>query len=201
MEDLQYQYSKGNLLENPQKYQMSSFVGESFLKAYKKSRKDILKSLNTQVDILKIQRLINENFLEKDPYLIVQENFETQILFNSILKKMLNQEHVDDKLISIFVKKFEIRKRLYSKYNKKFKEVVTDYQNLKNYLLLSIICLLKFEVLGNLKFLNASLKINDLLCSELDIKRDEAENELLSFVINKELRLIEKLCKEQGLAL
>lgn len=202
MENLSYQYSIGNLFECPQKYQISPYIGKSFLKSYEDSRKKILKLLNIQIDTLKIQKLLDENFVDiKNSNSIIKEKFETHILLNSILRKILkkNTEKIDDEVINIFVKKFEIKKKLFFEYDSKFKEITDDYQNLKNYLLLSIICLLKFEKFRNLKFLNVSLKINDLLCSQLGIKRDEIENVLLAFALSKELNLIENLCIEKGL--
>ena len=45
MNNIQYHYSDNNLLENPQRYQTSTFDGPEFLKAYSKSRHDNLDTI------------------------------------------------------------------------------------------------------------------------------------------------------------
>ena len=46
------------------------------------------------------------------------------------------------------------------------KEIGSDCSKLSNYILLSLCCLLKYEHTNNLKFLNASLKLNDTISSQ-----------------------------------
>ena len=69
---------------------------------------------------------------------------------------------------------------------------------IKNYILLSIICLFKYEKTKNLKFLNTSLKLNDLISSQrkkLIILEDIL---FYSFIIKKELEVIEILMNKVG---
>ena len=120
------------------------------------------------------------------------------ILRHIFCKNILENEN---KIIHVLIKKFEIRKKLFSEYDSKFSESTKHYTNLKNYLLLSIICLLKFESTQNLKLFNVSLKINDLLCSQHGIEMNEFEKILFSFLIHKEISLIDKLCIKKGVKL
>ena len=104
----------------------------------------------------------------------------------------------NDKLLEILIKKFEIKKKIFEYYDSEFKENVKDFLNLKNYILLSLICLLKFEKTSNLKFLNVSLKINDIISSQ-KIKLVSSEDIMLySFIIKKELEIISILCNKKG---
>lgn len=45
---IEYLYSSGNLVDNPQKYQMTPFEGVNFLKKYRFSRQEIIQKLASQ---------------------------------------------------------------------------------------------------------------------------------------------------------
>jgi|SaaInlStandDraft_2_1057019.scaffolds.fasta_scaffold42109_2 hypothetical protein len=204
MEDSSYTFAIGNLLENPQKYQFSPFTGKSFLKTYYNSRKQILRSLSINTNILEIMKLVESDF-SKIKKLNSNTNleFKTEYVLINILRHIFckNILENENKIIHVLIKKFEIRKKLFSEYDSKFSESTKHYTNLKNYLLLSIICLLKFESTQNLKLFNVSLKINDLLCSQHGIEMNEFEKILFSFLIHKEISLIDKLCIKKGVKL
>ena len=100
-------------------------------------------------------------------------------------------------LVNIFIKKFEIRKKFFTEYNSEMKEISTNYSEIKNYILFSIICETLFLHTDNLKYLNTSLKLNDLVCSQNKIL-NKVEKSLLKFSINKELESIKFLSKKIG---
>ena len=70
---------------------------------------------------------------------------------------------------------------------------ISEKKSLKNYILLSIICLEKFELDKNLKFLNCSLKLNDIICSVFNNDIDDNNIGMISFLIKKELEIVKKL--------
>ena len=122
---------------------------------------------------------------------------ESMILYHLIKELEKHQLAYLDQHNKI-IKKFEIKKKIFESYNLEFKENTTKYLNLKNYILLSIICLFKYEKTKNLKFLNTSLKLNDLISSQrkkLIILEDIL---LYSFIIKKELEVIEILMNKVG---
>ena len=80
-----------------------------------------------------------------------------------------------------------------------FKENTKKFINLKNYVLLSLICLLKFEKTNNLKFLNVSLKLNDTICSQVKTLVILEDILIFNFVIKKELQIIFDLCDKKGI--
>ena len=53
-----------------------------------------------------------------------------------------------------------------SKYDTNFFEKNQDYKNLRNYLLLGLLCVIRYDETRNLKFLNTILKINDMLITQ-----------------------------------
>jgi len=54
-----YEYTVNDLLNNPQKYQMTKFEGADFLLAYKNQRNEIIKILNLQ-KISTLEEIMNE---------------------------------------------------------------------------------------------------------------------------------------------
>ena len=198
---MKYKYSAKDLFKFPEKYQMTPFENIDFLKAYKKSRETDLKllrkntnSINDFNNILKkISFKKGFKFNEK----IRTKNINTEKLLEFLFIEIIENKN-NDKLLEILIKKFEIKKKIFEYYDSEFKENVKDFLNLKNYILLSLICLLKFEKTSNLKFLNVSLKINDIISSQ-KIKLVSSEDIMLySFIIKKELEIISILCNKKG---
>jgi len=130
-----YPYSSENLLEKPQKYQMSPFEGKDFLSSYLNSRKKIIQILeknkkNSYDEILdQFKKFIDINF-ESFSEVVFLEKFLSFLIYNLLeMNKDKTNEYVD-----LLLKKFEIKKRLYSTYNPEFKEITDDYKNLHNYI-------------------------------------------------------------------
>jgi len=96
-------------------------------------------------------------------------------------------------ILDKLIKKFEIKKKLYSGYDSDFKEISTSYDNLLNYEKLSLLALLHYEKTKNLKFLNTALKINDTLSSQIQNINEKNEKLLMFFIIKLELQHVTKL--------
>jgi len=112
---------------------------------------------------------------------------------------ILNNQNNDNISLDILIKKFEIKKKIFESYDLEFKENTKKFINLKNYVLLSLICLLKFEKTNNLKFLNVSLKLNDTICSQVKTLVILEDILIFNFVIKKELQIIFDLCDKKGI--
>jgi len=199
-----YPYISKNLLENPQNYQMSKYVGPEFLKSYKESRVkniEIFQKENLFENYESVLMNILKNNSNLSNFEFNKESYETENLLSFLyvrLKTRKNNE-TNKKILNQLIKKFEIKKLLYLQYDSNLKEISSNYTKLSNYILLSLCCLLKYEQTKNLKFLNTSLKLNDTILSQRIKINNNFEKSLFCFVLQKELCYISILCKLKGI--
>ena len=181
---------------------MTPFENLEFLEIYKKTREENLKKIKKNTienfnDVLnKISFHQEQDFYNK----IRKNNIETEKLFKFLYVDLINNNKINDEFLEILIKKFEIKKRIFESYDYEFKENTKKFEMMKNYILLSLICLLKYEKTRNLKFLNTSLKLNDIISSKINELKDNEDLLLYSFIIKKELEKISSLCKEKGVS-
>jgi hypothetical protein len=196
---LEYSYANADLLEFPQKYQMTPFEGREFLSSYEKNRQKILdkiknnqtvNSLSHTLELLQKQFLID---IKSDQKIFVTSNQLSSILLRLQHQKETQQE---TKFIMALLKKFEIKKRIFSEYDHELKENSTDFKILTNYILLAAICAKKFQDNSNPKFLNTLLKLNDTICSQIDSINDVNNLSLIYYIINLELEYIRDLIRK-----
>ena len=195
MNEKEYQYSKESLLENPQTYQFTKFEGKEFLQRYVNSRKKIILKLGSSrysdADIEKV--------IEQEQNDSRKKNNTTIFELRRILLHIINNNK-DTKInakFEMYLKKFEINKRLYDKYDDNEKNS-TRYDIIENYILLSVISILKFKKTENLKFLNTALKLNDTICSEFRNMIKEDYNKLFKFSLESEMSIITRFMKKIG---
>ena len=200
---MKYSYSNADLLEFPQKYQMTPFEGREFLSSYEQSRKDILDKIKNNQAVNSLSQTLE--LIKKSSSTNEKENkkiFVTNDLLLSILLKLESKEETqqETKMIMMLLKKFEIKKKIFteydydfSKYDSKLKENSTDFKILRNYILFAAICIQKFQDNNNLKFLNVLLKLNDIICSQIDSISDAHDLSLVYHVINLELEYVSDL--------
>lgn len=196
---LEYSYTNTDLFEFPQKYQMTPFEGREFLSSYEKNRQKILdkiknnqtvNSLSHTLELLQKQFLID---IKSDQKIFVTSNQLSSILLRLQHQKETQQE---TKFIMALLKKFEIKKRIFSEYDHELKENSTDFKILTNYILLAAICAKKFQDNSNPKFLNTLLKLNDTICSQIDSINDVNNLSLIYYIINLELEYIRDLIRK-----
>ena len=188
-----YQYTKRDLLKIPQKYQQSQFEGKEFLDSYFKNRREFIEKINCSDKTLESI----ENELKK--IAISSKNDLEKIFIKIIYDKNTNEKLSNNKIIDIFLKKFEIKKRVMEEYDSNNKEKSDNFYYLRNYLLISVLCCLRYRETKNLKFLNTILKINDTLISQF-FKINEILNlEILSIILRMEIDFITELYTLKGL--
>ncbi len=198
-----YVYSTQNLLDIPQKYQMSPFQGHKFLEQYKESRKASMQLIKDKINTTTLDQVAAQMHLNfQHPLEIINSSkFSTQKLFESIFLILLRDK--DDiaitKIVNDFIKKFEIKKRIFSSYNKEIQEASNDYKTLPNYILLASICVLKYKKTKNLKYINVLLKLNDTICSQINIISENNTSFLCFFALKSELDYIFDLIKKNGI--
>ena len=198
-EKLEYSYANTDLLEFPQKYQMTPFEGREFLSSYEKNRQKILDKIKNNQTVNSLShtlKLLQKQFLidiKSDQKIFVTSNQLSSILLRLQHQKETQQE---TKFIMALLKKFEIKKRIFSEYDHELKENSTDFKILTNYILLAAICAKKFQDNGNPKFLNTLLKLNDTICSQIDSINDVNNLSLIYYIINLELEYIRDLIRK-----
>ena len=123
-----YTYSDGNLLKNPQKYQMTPFLDKNFLNDYQRTR----------IELEKIIHNINQKDMQDDRS--SKFNSVTSIMLFDVLTALINDENNNFDIIDKFIKKFETKKLIFSKYDDNLQPISNEYSELRNYLLLATIC-------------------------------------------------------------
>lgn len=191
---MEYTYSKPDLLKNPQKYQKTPYLGLDFLNTYKISRLSKISSLEvTDFSLNDFLDSLTTNFKDNHEFLLSE--FLNYIL---IMTKNEFNFNIVKKNTDLVLKKFELKKKLFIKYDSKFKEIVSDYDFLRNYLLLSLLCVIQYEKSLSLKYLNSCLKINDTISSQIIESLDDIT--LFKYVLEKEVEFINQLCNKTGIA-
>ena len=194
---MSYNYCNKDLLEFPEKYQMSTFSGIEFIHSYSNLRNNVLLKLNVDKD-KSFEATVIGNFVKgkisKDH--IHTTKFLSSTLIDKIKKKTIKQ---NEEILEIFLKKFEVRKKIFTEYDKQIKEITKDYFDLKNYILLSANFIISYQQTLNLKYLNVCLKLNDLIISKLDQIYENQFKELFYFIIQMELDCISQLSLKKGI--
>ncbi len=198
MTSSQYAYSNGDLLKNPQKYHMTPFLDKKFLNDYLNSRNSHLEKISNfeKMNIKKIIQTINHKHLQKKKS--TEYNSETSIILLNALTNLINDENDDFTiLVDKFIKKFETKKLIFSKYDNNFQPISNEYSELRNYLLLATICAFQFKNSTNLKYLNTLLKLNDIICSQITSIDNSIDASLFNIVISHELNFITTLIQKK----
>ena len=196
---MEYSYTNTDLLEFPQKYQMTPFEGRELLSSYEKNRQKILDKIKNNQTVNSLShtlKLLQKQFLidiKSDQKIFVTSNQLSSIFLRLQHQKETQQE---TKFIMALLKKFEIKKRIFSEYDHELKENSTDFKILANYILLAAICTKKFQDSSNLKFLNTLLKLNDTICSQIDSINDVNNLSLIYYIINLELEFVRDLIRK-----
>ena len=180
-----YTYSQEHDWKSPQNYSYSQYEGTNFLNSYFLSRKVALKNIKSS--LISVKEFANELNID------TKGLSATEISLLEILNSLETLDEIPGNLI-FFVRKFEITKLIHNSYNNE--ENNENYHNLRNYILLSKCCLQAHTYNGSLKFLNTSLKLNDLLIAKLSQIDNQLDKSILKQVIELEISLVEKLVED-----
>ena len=169
---------------------MSTFEGSEFLSSYEISRLNVIKKIETNIECSRIIKKLSEQEIDS-----VEEIITESRLLSVILELNSNSSNETDKFIEKLIKKFEISKKLFISYDLNLKENTNNYKTSRNYILLAIICIKKYEKTDNLKFINTLLKLNDIICSVFTEINNENDLCMMKYILEKELELISSLKK------
>ncbi|UCD03744.1 MAG: hypothetical protein JSW73_04360 [Candidatus Woesearchaeota archaeon] len=144
-----------------------------------------LEETNSFLETLGNEEIITKSALEK--LILMMLNVDNKEKFYFVLSKLL--------------KKFEVTKKICDSYAKNFVKNESDYRTIKNYILLSFLIMDYYNFSRNFKFLNATLKINDTICSVID-KIETREELIISYLLLKlEKQAISSLIKTKKVEL
>jgi hypothetical protein len=202
MNKIPYSYTRNNLLDIPQNYQMSSYEGPDFLISYQFSRKKIITELEKTPDFISFSNNFFSSQDISDVYEIIKKNkFSTNELYHSIIMELISNPKNTQTIpiIDKFLKKFEIRKRIFLNYDNKFNIIGDEFKEIQNYVLLSFMCLIRYQTTSDLKYLNTFLKLNDLICSAKKLIVNKIDISLFHYLLTSEMKYVLKLLDESGI--
>ncbi len=170
---MEYRYVTENNLNHRQDYMYSTYQGQTFLDTYFNNRRNYIKQWHS----------CDLSFSEEE----VREVSETERKL-----KELSAQNIE--LANRFVKSFEVRKKLYDRYDWETWRPAQNakYDNLELYLLLGEKLIMIYKKTGNLKFLNCLLKVNDTLLSRVSLLKEQQKIRLCT-LIKQELDSVEAL--------
>jgi len=161
-----YKYIDSNAPNVKINYSYSKYLGLEFVEIWKASRVENLKTFNKEDFKLLIKKDIDNETIK-------DYTFSKKIFSNWVNKIELdNNEILDD--VNLLVKRFEVTKKIYNEYNDLMRPSnKKNYLNIENYSLFGIILGLLFSKTKDYKYLNAHIKLNDILLGW------EASNEII----------------------
>lgn len=177
-----YIYANGPLLDNPQSYQYSEYIGEPFIQSWYQSRKAVLDGLPCAAMAM------------LEPCV---DMYTKGRLTQSCLKMRQGDlfDESENAWVLLLVRKFEFSKRLFVQYqaqapHRPIKE--SGYHDMWLYLLLAEslchLCLSKLDI----RLLNCLLKLCDTLCAEIH-RLDQTQKAQLAWILQQELSLMDHL--------
>lgn len=179
-DSLKYKYLNNNSPNEKIDYSYSTYHGEDFINAWKKSRLEFIEQRE-------IKNLLFE-FEDENP---------TKSLFNNWIHDLLDGNFEDTEKLNLLLKRFEVTKKIYDSYDSDFRptEKTTEYKNIQLYILFSYILALAYTYYKKLYYLNSLLKVNDIIISNED---SIASGDWVKFnhCIEKEIKFIYDLRKE-----
>lgn len=192
MDTINYHYADGELLENPQNYSYSGYFAQAFIDAWLSHRK-------------------NQLLLLPAPQKLVQRNGESLCPKNTMNLLHAIGEALQQPRMSIdaqemywlrrLVKKFEVTKRVYSAYQHcaPYRPIdKSSYTNIDLYLKLAECFIFAFNKGGKLQYLNAFIKIQDSIISQLSTLSHTSQTHL-AWLIQQEIKTVRLLMTNKGL--
>mgnify|MGYP000111261495 CR=1 FL=1 len=178
-----YLYTDGNLLEQPNTYFYSCFQGKGFINAWQKNR---LESINIGV----------ESYRPSDVISCGTERGEIDT--KKQLLNLINDKQSDEGYwLSFWIKKFEVAKRIYNCYQHEppHRAVKSSgFHDINSYLLFAEYLSKTEEKESKLQVINTLLKVMDTLVSRKKIMT-EKQCSNLNWLLKMEKEIINKLQK------
>ena len=170
-----YPYSSGDLLNTPQHYMYSAYNGAEFIQSWLKSRALFEKKHPLKPKILKINESIEE----------ATEYFDSHNILVSLCGALRDGDQTSHRFsywLPRLIKKFEVTKRLYDRYEKTAphaKVENSDYQKLSLYIFLAEVVIRSWAKSAKSQYINCLLKLMDTLHSQSNLLSEEEKSALI----------------------
>jgi len=183
---MKYVYTSENLIANPITYEFSKYFGMEGLLGYENDRNTVMASIfkkTTQCS----------NVITAVKNILPLNNSPTEILFAKIFLEIIqgNLSKKSEEIIFIFIKKFEVSKRIWNEYDESTcKKIGNDYSKPLPYLLFANI-LVEYIILAEtiekkMIVFNVILKICDTITSIQERLMTDVEISLAASAFLKE---------------
>lgn len=129
-------------------------------------------------------------------------SIDTKKLLDQVLLSQINQriKSSEEKTLDRLVKKFEVSRRIHNSYDMDFRKKSSPTDDMFSYSLLAINLLVRFQEIQNFKFLNAALKVNDMLITQPAPKSLDCIS-LFIACSSIECSIVTSLCERHSLSL
>lgn len=186
-----YRYITENNLYNKQNYMYSAYGGIHFLKEYVDSRREYMEKQGHLKD-------------ETVQYDTGKEDSNDVLRDLTDIWKKLEEGRPDRETmerVNAYAKSFEVRKRIYGKYDDGWKPAGNkEFENYGAYLSLAGCMANAYQYTGCLKYFNCLLKLDDTLLSIQD-KLCMGEKKMLYRILRMELDAFYRLAGEHGISM
>lgn len=180
-----YKYITGNNLYEKQTYRYSEYRGKDFIKEYIESRKKYLKNTEN----------IGGGMKQKPCSCVYDELAE---LCKNL--KTGNTSNEIYELVNAYTKNFEVRKRIYTKYDTDWSPSCdSGFEEYESYLVLAECLLSAYQHTKCLKYFNCLLKLDDTLIS-IQNRMSQQLKEHLIRILMQELSIFSQLAIENGVS-
>lgn len=219
---MSYPYTCDNQLERPCTYMYSAFGGPSFLAAYRQSRFAMIAALPSvqakaaseqDLQLLvrwrgRLEQIAADSPTAELPQAsggdLARFDLTQPVHTAQLLDALLECSPNDDQWLfwlARLVQRFEVTKKLYQFYPPGFRKGEGGHEDLANYRKLALLLTLGMVHSGSLVYLNALLKMNDLMLSSLQHTRwSQPALELLALLTSAELKFVARLGLERGIS-
>ena len=188
-----YKYIDSNAPNIKINYSYSKYLGLQFIDYWKISRKENLKEFNKEnLDVL----------IKKEDSKVLLDCFtSSKELFSKWLNKidLLSLDFIKD--VNLLVKRFEVTRKIYNEYNDLMRpNNKKDYLHIDNYCLFGIVLGLLFSYTKKYQYLNAHIKLNDILLGWKTINLNEDSLMMRSYSLELEYKNVIGILSEKNIS-
>lgn len=208
---MSYQYTDQNQLDMPHTYMYADYGGADFLGAYVADRRtELARHLQgrifPQTDELKAALATMARSLasaRRPDSFSLAEAIPLQSLLAALLGVLAAGDYtVAEPWLLRIIQRFEVSKKLYTRYASGFRKGEGDVRNLGRYVELALCLALAYQLSGHLQYLSTQLKVIDLLLSlDTGMLHPVCSPEWLTLLVESELAAVCKLALSRGVTI
>ncbi len=189
-----YPYDEVNCIETPVSYSYSSYGGRAFISAWVQKRDRYIQGGETASLCGFFQiRTAGCNVLD---LFASSGHIETGQFAETLINALRNGGDLAAEsrtVVDTLVKRFEVTKKIYASYDLNCRpEDRSAYRGIGNYLWIGYLFCVAYECFSHLSYVNALLKLNDILCSP-GTALTESESKARAYLLIQERRYIDAI--------